>query len=99
MIPKEPGKFDLDKYFQWVYFNPREKKYDTLKSQLTVYVTGESKKNEIIESNDLGSFYDKIDATDNALKKVANTDWLTWMFTAFILAVLSASTYLVVRKK
>jgi hypothetical protein len=98
MIPKEPGKFDLGNYFQWVYFNPREKKYDTLKSQLTVYVTGESKKNEVIQSNDLGSFYDKIDATDNSLKKVANTDWLTWMFTAFILAVLSASTYLVVRK-
>ena len=98
MIPKEPGKFNLGNYFKWVYFNPKEKKYDTLRSQLTVYVTGESKKNEGIESNDLGSFYDKIDATNNTLRKTANTDWLTWAFAGFILAVLSASTYLVVRK-
>lgn len=98
MIPKEPGKFNLGNYFHWVFFNPKEKKYDTLRSRLTVYVTGESKKNEVIESNDLGSFYDKMDATDNSLQKVANTDWLKWVFTGFILAVLSASAYLVVRK-
>ncbi len=68
MIPKEPGKYKLADYFQWVFFNPRTSKYDTLRSQLTLYVTGESKKNEAILSNDLGNFYDKIGATDNTLQ-------------------------------
>jgi hypothetical protein len=98
LIPKEPGKFNLGDYFQWVYFNPKEKKYDTLRSKLTVFVTGESKKNEVIESNDLGSFYDKMNTTDNNLKTVSNTNWQKWAFTLFLLAVLGASTYLVVRK-
>lgn len=98
MIPKEPGKFNLGNYFRWVYFNPKTKKYDTLRSQLTVSVTGESKQNEGIQSNDLGSFYDKIDLTDNTLRKTASMDWLTWVFASFILVVLSASAYLVLRK-
>jgi hypothetical protein len=98
MIPKEPGKFKLGDYFHWVFFNPKQKRYDTLRSQLTVFVTGESKKNEVIESNDLGAFYDRMNDSDNNLKKTANTDWMKWAFTAFILVVLSTSAYLVLRK-
>jgi hypothetical protein len=98
MIPKEPGKFKLGDYFHWVFFNPKEKKYDTLRSKLTVFVKGESKQNEGIQSNDLGSFYDKIDAADNTLQKTAGLEWLKWVFGSFILVVLGASVYLVVRK-
>jgi hypothetical protein len=47
MIPKEPGDYKLGDYFQWIFFNPRQKKYDTLRSKLTVHVTGESKKNDL----------------------------------------------------
>ena len=56
MIPKEPGKYKMSDYFQWVFFNPRAKKYDTLKSQLTLNVFGESKKNEAIQASDRGKF-------------------------------------------
>jgi hypothetical protein len=98
MIPKEPGKYNLGDYFHWVFFNPKEKKYDTLRSNLTVFVKGESKQNEGIQSNDLGSFYDKIDGADNTLQKTAGLEWLKWVFGSFILAVLGASVYLVVRK-
>ncbi|MBA4054420.1 MAG: hypothetical protein C0490_06900, partial [Marivirga sp.] len=72
--------------------------YDTLKSQLTVYVTGESKKNEAIQSNDLGNFYDKINSADNTLKTVENREWQKWAFNAFILVMLGASAYLVFKK-
>ncbi len=47
MIPKEPGTYKLGDYFQWVFFNPESKKYDTLKSQQVVTVAGESYKNPI----------------------------------------------------
>jgi hypothetical protein len=98
MIPKEPGKYKLADYFQWIFFNPREKKYDTLKSKLVVNVTGESKKNEAIQASDLGNFYDKIETTDNTLQTVKNNRWQRWAFNGFILVMLSASVYLVLRK-
>jgi hypothetical protein len=98
MIPKEPGKFNLADYVQWVFFNPKEKKYDTLKSQLTVYVTGESKKNEVIQSNDLGSFYDKIGDEDNTLLAIRDTRWQKWAFNGFIALMLMGAGYLIFKK-
>lgn len=98
VIPKEPGKYKLANYFQWVFFNPREAKYDTLKSQLTVNVAGESKKNEAILANDAGNFYDKIELADNTLRPVENESWQSWAFNGFILVMLAASAYLVLRK-
>ncbi|HYC87333.1 MAG TPA: BatD family protein [Chryseosolibacter sp.] len=98
MIPKEPGQYGLGKYFQWVFFNTSKKRYDTLRSKLTIYVTGESRKNEAIQSNDLGTFYDKIETSDNGLRKVAGSGWQKPAFNIFILLVLSASAYLVFKK-
>jgi len=66
-IPNEPGSYDMSKYFSWIFFNTRTEQYDTLKSNYTFLVKGESKKNEFILSNDMGSFYDTIDIQDNTL--------------------------------
>lgn len=98
MIPKEPGRFDLKNYFQWVFFNPEKEKYDTLKSKLTVYVTGESRKNEVIAANDDGSFYDKIQTADNSLTLIRDNNWQQAVFGVFILLVLASSAYLVFKK-
>jgi hypothetical protein len=98
MIPKEPGVFKLDKYYQWVFFNPEKKKYDTLKSKLTAYVQGESKKNEAILANDTGAFYDKIETSDNNLITIAGSSWEKMAFSIFILAALSLSAYMVIKK-
>jgi len=98
LIPKEPGEYRLSKYFQWVYFNPNKKKYDTLKSKLIAHVGGESRKNEAIESNDAGSFYDKIESSGNELLTVADTSWHKTAFNIFIVLVLGASAFLVFKK-
>ncbi len=98
MIPKEPGRYDLANYFQWVFFNPETAKYDTLKSRLNVYVTGESTRNEVIEANDDGSFYDKIQTADNSIALMRSNDWQQTVFGVFILLVLGSSAYLVFRK-
>jgi hypothetical protein len=98
LIPKEPGKYDLKNYFQWVFFNPDEQKYDTLKSRLTVYVTGESTRNEVIEANDDGSFYDKIQTAGNSLMVISDHGWQQTIFGIFILLVLGFSAYLVFKK-
>jgi hypothetical protein len=98
MIPKEPGTYKLGDYFQWVFFNPTTKKYDTLKSQQVVNVTGESFKNQSIGSNDLGSFYDRIDAADNSMKSFSNTSWMKWSINIFIVLLLGAIVYLILKK-
>ncbi len=98
LIPKEPGTYKLGDYFYWVFFSPTTKKYDTLRSSYTLNVQGESQKNQFIESTDLGSFYDRIDATDNTLRASQTHDWTKVGFNIFIVVMLAASAYLVFRK-
>ncbi|MEM9328629.1 MAG: BatD family protein [Bacteroidota bacterium] len=79
-IPNEPGTFPLGDIMRWIYFDPEREVYDTLRSELTVQVTGESRKNEYISSNDLGKFYDRIPFEDNQLRAVDSVPW--WRYTA-----------------
>jgi hypothetical protein len=87
-IPNEPGNYDLKKFFNWIYFNPSTHKYDTLRSSLVINVTGESKRNEYITSNDLGGFYDSIEMADNHLISRSTDDYLKMFVNIFILAML-----------
>ena len=98
IIPKEPGEFKLSDNFQWIFFNPTKHKYDTLKAKSAVSVSGESLKNEVIESVDPGSFYDRIDGTDNTLRSFAGNDWVKYASNIFILVMLAGSAYLVFKK-
>lgn len=97
MIPREPGEYPLKNYFQWVYFNPKKHRYDTLASKLTVSVSGESTKNEAIQSTDHGTFYDRAETTDNTLRVMANTGWQKTAFNIFIGLMLIASLYLFIK--
>ena len=99
IVPKEPGQYKLGNYFSWVYFNTSKKKYDTLKSKLTVQVVGESQRNQSIQSTDLGSFYDRIDVGDNTLHFSTGKDWLKISTNLFIFGVLAISAFIVFRKK
>jgi hypothetical protein len=42
IIPKQPGKFALSHYFNWIYFNVKSEQFDTLRSKIIVEVTGHS---------------------------------------------------------
>lgn len=98
MIPKEPGTYNLGEYIQWVFFNPNKKKYDTLHSRQTVYVTGESKKNQSIESTDLGSFYDQIASADNELRPKSSPRWIRLGANIFAVLLLGAAVFFVYKK-
>jgi oxygen tolerance protein BatD len=97
-IPNEPGTYNLQDYFQWIYFNTRKNQYDTLKSNVVITVTGESKKNETIIANDLGTFYDLIEVEDNTMMHQNDWDKVKLFANAFILLILSASAYVVFKK-
>ena len=98
-IPKEPGSYDLGNYFQWVYFNLRKNNYDTLKSNVVLNVTGESRKNESIISNDLGSFYDLIEVESNEFMYQNNWPILRIVLNLSILLIIIASVFLVFKFK
>ncbi len=97
-IPKEPGTYDLKDYFSWVFFNPKTAKYDTLQSSISVKVTGESKKNESIQSTDLGSFYDRIAFEDNTLGSSDSFEWTRILANILILGMLLTSAYIFMKK-
>lgn len=73
-IPNEPGEYALGDYLQFIYFNVKTETYDTLRSDIIVSVSGESKKNEYILSNDMGSFYDAMDIQSNQLQALDAQD-------------------------
>ncbi|HYF70872.1 MAG TPA: BatD family protein [Ohtaekwangia sp.] len=98
MIPSEPGKYDLKNYFSWIFFNPVKEKYDTLYAGITLNVEGESKKNAAIESNDPGSFYDKISFAENDLRARDENNLPVWLFSGFLVLMVGGSVFLLFRK-
>ena len=97
-IPNEPGTFDLGDYFSWVFFNPSSKTYDTLKSEMTLQVTGESRKNLTIASNDLGDFYDRMNDADNQLRSMNESRWINTIINILAALILGATVYLFFKK-
>jgi hypothetical protein len=98
MIPKEPGNYNLGEYFQWIYFSPTRKQYDTLRSSIDIRITGDSKKNEAIESYDPGNFYDGASVADNTLRPVGSDRWTKWLFQGFVALMVGISAVLLFRR-
>lgn len=97
-IPNEPGEFDLGDHISLVYFNPYEEKYDTLKSTIKGIVTGESKKNVSISSNDLGSFYNMIDIENNKLENINKKGIVKLIGNIFIVMMIGLTLFFIFKK-
>lgn len=78
VLPKEPGRYEWKKYFQWVYFNTEKRAYDTLRSGLVLMVNGQSLRNQSISANELGPVYERMNTDDNRLRPLAEKDRLRW---------------------
>ena len=97
-IPNEPGEYQVSDYFSWIYFNPSTDSYDTLVSDYRLKVTGESRKNLAIASNDMGDFYDQIANADNELRSVNGNDWVIIIVNIFIALTLGFTAWLLFKK-
>ena len=42
IVARQKGNFRLGRFFQWIYFDPVRAKYDTLRSEETIQVSGEN---------------------------------------------------------
>ena len=97
-VPNEPGEFHLGDYFSLTYFDPDRETYDTLRSDLTIMITGESKKNEMIQANDLGSFYDIIPFENNELRSFDEGRLFKISINVIILLLFASSLFFMLRK-
>lgn len=97
-IPTEPGEFELGDLISLVYFDPYEESYDTLRSNISVMVNGESKKNVSISSNDLGSFYNMIDIEDNKLESIDKQGIVKLVANILILLMLGLTIFFIFKK-
>lgn len=98
-IPNEPGSYDMGDYFSWIFFNPEDGVYDTLRSEIKFEVTGESKKNVNISSTDLGSFYDSIDTKSNELVSLKKDKTLAIVANLLIIAMLAGAGFMFFKKQ
>lgn len=97
-IPNEPGEYELKDYFSWIFFNPETENYDTLRSEVKLEVTGESKENVSISSTDLGSFYDNIDVASNEMQSLDKSNMAQILANLLIVAMLGAAAFLFFKK-
>lgn len=97
-IPNEPGEYQLGDYFQWVYFNTRKDNYDTLRSNITINVSGESRKNENIMAKDPGAFYNRLEYESNSLQSLQDEGSLKLFVSIFILLMLAATAFIIFKK-
>lgn len=98
-IPKEPENYALGDYFSWIFFNPRTEKYDTLRSAISLQVTGESMKNEYISANrKTTSFFDGFESKSNRLSSRAAIETTKIIANILIVAMVGLTGYVIFKK-
>ncbi|TKT93903.1 BatD family protein [Dyadobacter frigoris] len=90
VVPRQDGTFPLGRYFQWVYFDPKSAKYDTLTSLKTLQVKGEDYKLGNISLHGSTGLYDNLERLDSSqeyfdfkqiLKELTNAIVILLLFT------------------
>lgn len=76
IIPKQPGKFALKKYFNWVYFNTKTEKLDTLYSDLVLQVVGKPSDLNLNTHDEVSEIYKGLELTNSF--DLSWNRWVNW---------------------
>ncbi|MCU0382609.1 MAG: BatD family protein [Cyclobacteriaceae bacterium] len=98
LIPKEPGTIALHNYFSWVFFNPVTARYDTLKSNAKLYVTGESMASGLPQETDADDFYSATSTANNNLQTRNTIPWAEYVLYSLAILLVAASIFLYTKK-
>ena len=98
ITPRQPGNFNFGDFFEWIYFNPRMERYDTLRSNVEVRVTGDPVVEKGAQVTATGLFYDKINSADNTLHPRSGGMWWQIGGNVLLLLVLGATALLIFKK-
>ena len=74
IIPKQPGKFALSHYFNWIYFNVKTEQFDTLRSKIVLDITGNSSDHLLNTGQSEDEVYRGIEN-----KKTLDVSWARWV--------------------
>ena len=74
IIPKQPGKFALSHYFNWIYFNVKTEQFDTLRSKMVLDITGNSSDHLLNTGQTEDEVYRGIEN-----KKTLDVSWTRWV--------------------
>ncbi|MDX5443713.1 MAG: BatD family protein [Hymenobacteraceae bacterium] len=97
-IAKEAGEYNFGNYFNLIFFNPDTERYDTLRSDVVLKVTGESDQNAAIQSRDMGEFYNIINNESNDLVSLHRFDAIKLYTNIVILLLIVVSLYVFLKK-
>jgi hypothetical protein len=76
IIPKQPGKFALNKYFNWVYFNTQTESLDTLESTIILQIEGKPSDLKLNTKNEVSELYQGLEK-DKSVDLSLNR-WINW---------------------
>ncbi len=97
VVPRKDGTFPLGRYFMWVYFNPIQAKYDTLRPSKKLQVKGEDYKlGNISLSGSLG-LYENLESRDTT-REYFNFKSFIKDITSILAVVLIIAMFWVLRK-
>ncbi len=95
----EAGEYNLNQYFEWIYFDPAREVYDTLRPAAKILVSGESKINEALSGQRLGGIYDRIETESNQFLNEQYKYYFTTAINVLLLAALAVLAVTIIRKK
>jgi len=95
----ESGNYELDDYFQWIYFDPVRAVYDTLMPAAKIVVSGESKVNQALSGQRLGGIYDRISSESNQFLNEQYKFYFTTVINLLLLGAVALLAVLIIKKK
>ncbi|EIM77192.1 hypothetical protein A3SI_07909 [Nitritalea halalkaliphila LW7] len=95
----EPGEVNLANHFEFIYFNWKQARYDTLRPQTIVQVVGESKVNESISNKRLGGIYDLIEVESNKLSNERLKSYFSIFINVLLGLAILVLLYVLIKKR
>jgi hypothetical protein len=99
LIPRQNGNFPLASYFQWIYFDLKQQRYDTLRSAITLRVGGTAlPEGDTVRVSLPGSIYTGIEQTDSSQQPVNIQELLRLVVNILLIGMILGMMYLFWRK-
>jgi hypothetical protein len=91
LIPQQNGTFDLRDAFEWIFFNPKNEKYDTLKPAVKIKIFG---RNNTALSQTTDGFYDQYIHQPSSTLAIDYQGALRFFMTFIIVGMLIGMIYI-----
>lgn len=98
VIPKEPGNFKMSELVQWVFFNTKTNRYDTLKPKLVLNINGESSRNIAVGSGDIDEFMGLISSHSNNFVNIKKDEYIKLIANSFLLFLFILTVVVMIKK-